>query len=325
MIGRAPYRVPFAHGVMFHRFHAPSDLPSGQASLTPDVFEEIIGFLGPANILPPSNWAARARSGNLRPGDRCITFDDGLLGQFDAALPVLDKYGLKAFWFIHSSVFNGEPDRNEVAQYVASRSFSTFSDFVEDFLVRSPPAVLEQLGSEAHRRFNEELRLAAPFYSEVDATYRFVRNELLSQRDFDTAIDAMLYRQGLSLDTIASELWMNDDHLRRLAHAGHWIGLHSYDHPFNLARLPRAEQHRQYARNQAHIEGVTGSPARSVAHPHNSYDQRTLRVLAELGIECGFRADMLPLRADGVPPGVLELAREDASQILALCRAAENS
>ena len=319
MMDPTPYAAPFAHGIMFHRFHEASAAATGQASLTPEVFEEIIRYVGPSNILSPESWVDRLCAARLKPRDVCITFDDGLRGQFDAALPVLDKYGIKAFWFIHSSVFQGQPDRNEIAQYIAARCFPAFSDYVQDFLARCPPAALRQLGSEKHRRFNAELRTAAPYYSEIDATYRFVRNELLTQENFDLVVDDMLIQKGLSLSALAAELWLEDEHLALLARAGHWIGLHSYDHPFDITRLSEADQRMQYLRNQDHIRSITGKPARSVAHPHNAYDKRTLAVLTDMGIQCGFRADMLQPGPRGRNPNVLELPRQDASIIVALC------
>ena len=36
-----------------------------------------------------------------------VTFDDNLKCQYDIALPILDKYSLKAFWFIYTSPLDG--------------------------------------------------------------------------------------------------------------------------------------------------------------------------------------------------------------------------
>src|SRR6266403_5902 len=115
---------------MFHRFHHEGGLPSGQGSITDRDFETILLFIGLSNIRTPQEWLSKLQDGHLGTQDVCITFDDGLISQFELALPILDKYKLKAFWFVYSSVFEGGPDRNEISNYLAVRYFSSFGEYV---------------------------------------------------------------------------------------------------------------------------------------------------------------------------------------------------
>ena len=62
----------------------------------------MLRFVGLRNILPADEWMARATSDRLDENDLCLTFDDALRCQYDVALPVLEKYGLTAFWFVYS-------------------------------------------------------------------------------------------------------------------------------------------------------------------------------------------------------------------------------
>src|SRR3989338_7486759 len=95
----------FPHGLMFHRFHRAGGPPGGTGSLTPEEFDRILLFVGIGNILQPDEWLNRLTENRLQNQDLCITLDDGLRAQYDICLPVLEKYGLKAFWFIFSAVF----------------------------------------------------------------------------------------------------------------------------------------------------------------------------------------------------------------------------
>lgn len=296
---------------MFHRFHHASGLPSGQGSLTEHEFEEVLSFIGLSNILSPQEWLARLRSGALRQHDLCITFDDGLMSQYLVALPVLHKHGLRAFWFVYSAVFEGKLDRNEIYNHFAVRHFDSFGDYVGEFLSRCTPKIGSALQGPAYRHFAHELKAKAPFYDDDDVAYRFMRNTLLTREEFENTVDAMIAAKGLSVADLGRGLWLGDGELRELHAAGHCIGLHSYDHPFELAKLPPAAQRDQFARNLEHISAVTGAAVRSMAHPLNSYDDATLDVLRELGIECGFRANMAPPAGKRLNPGPLELARED--------------
>ena len=46
----------------------------------------------------------RLERSELRHNDIVLTFDDGLRCQYDIALPILNKHGIGAFWFVYSSL-----------------------------------------------------------------------------------------------------------------------------------------------------------------------------------------------------------------------------
>ena len=58
---------------------------------------------------------------------------NGLASQWEIALPILERRGIKAFWFICLSVLQGGIDRNEVYNYFEGRYFDTFDDFFKIF------------------------------------------------------------------------------------------------------------------------------------------------------------------------------------------------
>lgn len=87
----------------------------------------MIEFLGPRNILAPHEFAERDAAGKLAASDLCLTFDDALLCQYEVTLPVLDSVGLKAFWFIYSSVFCGGLEPREVYRYFRTAAFAIYA------------------------------------------------------------------------------------------------------------------------------------------------------------------------------------------------------
>ena len=95
------------HGLMFHHFHGPGLAPS-QGSISGDTLARIIDrYRDSHNLLDAADYLQRARNNQLEACDTCLTFDDSLLCQYQVALPVLQHYNLRGFWFVYSSVITG--------------------------------------------------------------------------------------------------------------------------------------------------------------------------------------------------------------------------
>ncbi|HLF20343.1 MAG TPA: polysaccharide deacetylase family protein [Bacteroidota bacterium] len=303
---------------MFHRFHREGTQPLGQGSITDVEFEAILKYVGLERILSPREWLARVRTGTLQGTDICITFDDGLRSQFEVALPVLNRLGLKSFWFIVSSVLNGNVDRNEIASYLASFIFSSFVEFAGRF---EQHASLDgdRLSSKEFIEFSGRLKERFHFYSDADVRFRYIRNFLLSRNEFEAIVDRMIGEAGLTVTEIASRLWMTGDDILSLHEGGHAIGLHSLRHPFMLASLPLSEQEAEYKTNHQHLSAITGCPPESMSHPLNSYSRDTLEILKKLNITCGFCSNMsVPEGREFVNPSSLEFARVDSAELLTM-------
>lgn len=286
----------------FIRYH-----PRGQGSLSQEDLCTILDACDPERILSPAEWLERLGRGALGEGDLCLTFDDGLLCQVDIALPVLEERGLRAFWFVYSSVFTGQWENMEIFR-VFRDSFPDIAEFYQLFFRAANADVPEQEVAALRKKF--------PFYSDSDARYRILRDQVLGKRRYEEVMDAMIAESDMEKTALAKNLWMTDEHLHSLHRAGHVIGLHSFSHPTVMVALSRGEQREEYVRNAAHIARVTGAQPVSMAHPCDSYNGEMLAILRSLGVVCGFRSHMQP-SPDGVPnPSALELAREDAATIL---------
>ena len=308
------YRGDFPHGLMFHRFCTPAGSVRPQGALTAEEFERILLFVGLERVLAPAEWLNNLSAGTLQSHHLCITFDDGLRSQYEHALPVLDRLGLKAFWFVPSCVFHGQPVKLEIYAYLATRTGS-MGALIGEFLRRAPRDLLAQLDTPEFAGYADRTRRAAPFYSLDDLQYRFLRNQPRNRAVFESVMDSLIRDQGLDPEGLAIQLWLTDQHLAALVQRGHAVGLHSFDHPYSMAELAPRQQRDQYLRNFEHIAAATGVPPRSMSHPLNSYNDHTLAILRDLGIACGFRANMGPPAA-GINPSPLEFAREDSTFLL---------
>ena len=311
-----PSKIP--HGLMFHHFHN-SRHYKGQGSISDKDFDDILRFVGLDRILDPQEWIERLSKGQLADGDLCITLDDGLLCQFDIALPVLEKYNIKAFWFIYSSVFEGHlGNKFEIYRVFRSKFFKNIDDFYQVFFEKVFKSEFKDrardvLGDADLKEFSKTY----PFYTANDIQFRFIRDRALSPGEFEMIVDGMIGDMGIGLDELSKDLWMTNDNLAYLSHHGHNIGLHSYSHPTAFSNLSSEKQLEEYNKNYEHIKRVTVQSPIAMAHPVNSYNQDTIKILSQLGIICGFRSNMFSGGAgERINPSRYEIEREDNSNII---------
>jgi peptidoglycan/xylan/chitin deacetylase (PgdA/CDA1 family) len=308
-----PCGVP--HGLMFHRFQSSRVSSTMQGTLTAEDLDRVLRYVGIERILSADEWMIRLGEARLEPGDLCVTFDDGLRSQVDHALPVLDAHGIRAFWFVYTCVFEGQFVKSEIYSQVADR-IGGMAAMTGEFLGRCPVELLALLRTPSYAAYAAGMRAIAPFYSEQDLEYRFLRNNPASQSLVETLMDQVVEALGFDPEEIAAALWIDPDDVRALAASGHIVGLHSYSHPYAIGTMDAAAQHKEYHRNAEDLAALIGTAPASMSHPLDSYNQDSLSVLRELGIRCGFRANMSTVPRVAGTPSVLELPREDASTLL---------
>jgi peptidoglycan/xylan/chitin deacetylase (PgdA/CDA1 family) len=302
----------FPHGIMFHHFWDHRH-PAGQGAIGADDLVRLLRYLGPARILKAEDWLERAVAGRLEPHHLCLTFDDALLCQYDVALPVLDDFGLTAFWFIYSSVFEGQLRKMEVYRYLRTVAYPTVDDFYAHFEEVLGGSRYGDMAAQATAGFDPRRYLAEfPFYTDADRRFRFLRDRVLGHDPFEEIMDILVERAGLQAERLRHLLWMEDAHLKGLDDRGHVLGLHSYTHFTTLGEMSYAEQQREYLTNRRHLIAVTGHVPRAMAHPCNSYNQDTVAILDELGVEIGFRSNMV-----GAQGSRFELPRQDHALVMA--------
>lgn len=307
---RTPAAVSFPHGVMFHHFHGGAH-PPGQGSIDADALERIIAHYGD-RLISADEWLQRLEQGRLRPVDVCLTFDDNLRCQFDVAAPLLERAGVRAFWFIATCGLDGPPPRFEVYRVFREQYFDSVEDFYEALLWAIRRSVHAKTVADSLTGFNAKTFLAAfSFYSDSDRRFRYIRDEILTPAQYDELMLALMASMRADPQRIGRGVYMGPGELLELYRAGHVLGLHSHTHPMRMARLPAAEQRSEYAANAAALERLTGARPLAAAHPCNSYSSTTLQLLRELGVRAGFRSNM-----EYANPSELEFARADHAMLL---------
>jgi len=297
---------------MFHRFHRDGKKASGAGSFSQTEFEKILKFIGLENIITPVQWLEKIKNKSFKKKDVCLTFDDGLKSQYQYALPILKKYNLKAFWFIFSSVFNNDIDRNELYNRLIYKKFKNQKKFQRVFL-NELNLNKNVFKSKKYLNFYFENKKLFFYYSDEDIKYRYIRNHFLAKNEFENIMNN-LFKLKKKDFVKAVSLWMNIGELKKLNNLGHDIGMHSDTHNLNFKGLSFKEQKNEYSRNYKFIYKITKKKPLSMSHPLGSYNKNTLNILKKMNIVCGFRSTSYPKSKINISN--LEFARNDPVYIL---------
>ena len=309
----------FFHGIMFHHFHDDGIHTKSQGSIDKDDFYKMINFIGRNNILDADVFFEKFKNNKLKDNEVCLTFDDALKCQIDIALPVLEELKIKSFFFVYTSVFEGKPDNLEFFRYFRMNYFDSVDEFYNDFY-----KVLDKdLNSFFENNIDKirETKIKFPQYSIEDIKFRLVRDVFLTKIQYEEAMFQMFKEKQFNYKDFSKKLFFQNIDLKHLYKLGHSIGLHSHNHPTLLEKLNYDEQKDEYKKCLSSISNILDKSKNEIkymSHPCGSYNNDTLKILKELGIELGFKQIMTIEPEKGmkkVNNSFLEIARQDHANI----------
>jgi peptidoglycan/xylan/chitin deacetylase (PgdA/CDA1 family) len=251
--------------LIFHRVHAEADpLFPGEAHARS--FDRQLGWLRRwFNVLPLAEAVAGLRDGTLPARPAAITFDDGYADNRTVALPILQRHGLTATFFIASGFLDGG---------------RMWNDTLIEALRRCPGPRLDltALGFDSYEVGSVEQRRAA-----IRAL--IPRLKYLEPAERLRQVEAIAERAGAALP---GDLMMSSAQVREMARAGMTIGGHTVNHPI-LARLKDDEALHEMREGKRQLEAIVGAPVRLFAYPngkpHEDYTGTHVRMAREAGFD----------------------------------------
>lgn len=301
----------FSHAVMFHHFYDENH-PKGQGAISGEEFEQILDWLSNYYLINDAHvYLEKVLNNNLHKTDICLSFDDALLCQYDVALPILKKKAIKAFFFVYSSPFGGDPDYLEIFRYFRTVAFEDMDDFYNCFF-----SEFKQSGFASNPNFENTIPNDYlddfSFYSFNDKLFRFLRDEVLKPNNYKKLMMEIMNKKEFNIKEVKSTLWLSNKHLKEIESDGHIIGLHSNSHPTKIDDLDIQAQKEEYKKNANHLKSILDQDIISMSHPCGNYDSNTLKILQDLGIKIGFRSNtsIKEIKSN------LEIPREDHANIL---------
>lgn len=214
------------------------------------------------SVLPLLEAVRRLREGCLPPRAACVTFDDGYADNAEVALPLLQRHGLTACFFIATGYLDGGRMWNDSVIEAVRHAPGDTLDLSAYGLGRVP------IGS-------PELRREA--ISRLLARFKYLPFE---QRQ---TLAAQLRGGGAP-----SPLMMRAAQVGALHRAGMEIGAHTVSHPI-LATLSDRAACADIANGKQRLESLTGAPVRLFAYPNGvpgqDYGARHVEIVRTLGFE----------------------------------------
>ena len=309
----------FFHGIMFHHFHDNDVHTKNQGSLDKENFYKMINFIGRDNILDADVFFDKFKQNKLKENEVCFTFDDAIKCQIDIALPILEELKIKSFFFVYTSIFEGKPDNLEFFRYFRMNYFNSVEEFYNNFY--------QVLNKDLKNFFENSydkiktVKIKSPHYSIEDIKFRLIRDYFLTKNEYEEIMFTMFKEKKFKYKDFFKKLYFQKEDLKELDNLGHLIGLHSHNHPTLLENLNYDEQKTEYEKCLASISDVLNKPKKEIkymSHPCGSYNNFTLEILKELGIELGFKQTMTIEPEKGIKKvnnSFLEVARQNHAHI----------
>jgi peptidoglycan/xylan/chitin deacetylase (PgdA/CDA1 family) len=215
-------------------------------------------------VLTLGEAITRLEQDNLPPRSLVITFDDGYADNAEVALPILQRYGLKATFFIASGFLDGGRMWNDsVIECV--RACHSFEIDLDEF----------GLGRATLNNFSAKKKC-------FDALLQHIKYQSMDERE--RSISRLQHLCGI--DKLPHNLMMRSDQVRQLHRAGMEIGGHTVNHPI-LLNLDPAEAENEVAQGRNDLQSITDSPVDVFAFPNGKpnvdYDYSHVEMLRKLG------------------------------------------
>lgn len=249
--------------LIFHRV-LPSPDPLFPDEPDAERFAQILDWAGGAfNVLPLDRAIADLPAGRLPPRALAITFDDGYADNYTVALPVLQRFGMHATFFVASSFLDGGRMWNDTVIESIRACAATRVD-LDGF-------GMHDLSSHLARR------------QAIDRLLPQIKYLALRER-----LDCVNRIAERCEVVPPDDLMMTSEQLRALHGAGMSIGGHTRTHPI-LARLPDTDAREEIEGGKADLEAILGQPLTLFAYPNGKpgvdYDARHTLMAREAGFQ----------------------------------------
>lgn len=250
--------------LIFHRvLDKPDALLPGEVDAAR--FDALMGLVARSfRVVTVGQALARLQAGQLLPRTLAITFDDGYADNAEIALPVLQRHGLSASFFIATGFLDGGRMFNDTIIESVRRSVRDTLDLHDFGLGRLPLATPQQ------RR------------SAIDAVIPKIKYMPLQARE--GALQQLARACGDP--ALPETLMMRSVQVQNLHRAGMEIGGHTVNHPI-LAQTPDAEARREIEQGRDVLSALIDAPVNVFAYPngrpHEDYDARHVDMVREIG------------------------------------------
>jgi len=254
--------------LIFHRVHRVPD-PMFPGEVDAQSFDAICAWVARwFNVLPLDQAVKRLQDGSLPAASMAITFDDGYADNHDVAMPILQRHGLSATFFIATGYLDGGRMWNDTVIESIRGTRLTSLDL----------GTLDVDGLQAVPTADWPQRRAA--VAQVLSKVKYLPPERRQQ-----VVDRMARLSGAAMP---DDLMMSTAQLQAMHRGGMQIGAHTVTHPIlaNLAlEAARAEIGQSRDRLQALLQDRIGLFAYPNGVPGRDFKTEHPELVKQLGMD----------------------------------------
>jgi peptidoglycan/xylan/chitin deacetylase (PgdA/CDA1 family) len=255
---------------IFHRVLRASDPLQTDVPDAP-AFETMCRWLAAwFNVLPLDRAAVLLAQDALPERAAAITFDDGYQDNCTVAMPILQRHGLTATFFVATDYLDGGCMWNDVVAESVRQCAAPVLD-LSGLATGGAP-----LGRYAVADWAQK-RLAA---QQITGAVKYLGDEARRQ-----AVAEIARVAGARAPT---DLMMSSAQVRQLEQAGMQVGAHTATHPI-LAKLHRAAAKADIARSKRVLEDILQREVSMFAYPNGKPGTDYLPETVQVVRECGFK------------------------------------
>jgi peptidoglycan/xylan/chitin deacetylase (PgdA/CDA1 family) len=254
--------------LIFHRVLATPD-PIFPDEIDARRFDEICGWVGElCNVLPLDEAISRLVSGTLPDRAACITFDDGYADNYQVAVPILQRHGLTATFFVSTGFVDGG---------------CMWNDGVIESIRRTSKPSLELDGLDPARSIEVPVAGVEAKRSAID--YLIGQLKYRPAHERAALIDQISQHAEV---TLPADLMMTSDEVRAMRRAGMLVGAHTVTHPI-LARLDAETARAEVQQSKSMLESLLGERVGLFAYPNGKpqvdYTEETVSIVRNVGFD----------------------------------------
>lgn len=217
------------------------------------------------NVLPLDAAVRKMRDGSLPARAACITFDDGYADNCHVAMPILQRHGLTATFFIATGFLDGGRMWNDTIIESIRRCSATRID-------------LDSLGLGGLDIGSTESRHTTIAMLLDQIKYRPVEERI--------AVGAQLAR--IAKVKLPDDLMMTSSEVVTMHKAGMQIGAHTVSHPI-LAQLDESHARKEILASKVFLQDLLGTRIGLFAYPNGKpgvdYGAQTVALVRSLGFD----------------------------------------
>lgn len=217
-----------------------------------------------------------------------ITFDDGLLCQYNNALPILNKKGIPALFLVSSF-----PYSEKKVCLVHKIHWLRAQISPNDFFAVINKKVKKIFNKTINNFFSDDMNRDAKIkyrYDNIEtARLKFLLSDILDTQQKKEIIDGV-FKEVVNNETgFVKNFYFSKQQTRKLFALG-YLGIHSHKHS-SLTTIPPVQAEEDIYTNKKIIEDIVKGEMKAIAYPYGNANSDIINICKRLGLKFGFTAE----------------------------------